>query len=517
MTIFKRLKPLLVLVILTTLVGCRLQVSAPIGGDVTWGDGEDDACLAGSICVIPINDADFNLTFTATAAVGYEFQGWEFRLRNETDPLTPIPVQCSNTDEDNNVCELSLLPFPLVAVDEILDSRSQGYLTPIYKILFTDTDGDGVFDADDSYPLISLGDLVDTDGDGIPDDCDAACVALGMAADDDDDGDGVFDADDFYPLISLGDLVDTDRDGIPDDCDAACQELGMAADDDDDGDDVPDGNDAFPKDASESQDTDEDGVGDNADLCEDTAEGATVDADGCVVAGPVDTDGDGDFDDDDFYPSISLGDLVDTDGDGIPDDCDAACRELGMAADDDDDGDDILDAVDAFPKNASESQDTDEDGVGDNADQCNGTLTGTAVDASGCTAVTVGESIPASVMADTVRFDKVIWVPADRAILAQPFTTIDSLTSYGNFIYHIVAGNSYNPPLNFWVSISPGGQAIAPTCYYSRGRDASTLVWSHFSTNRCVLEPNTSYYLNVQSDDPGPRSRIDRWIRVLRL
>ncbi len=471
MTIFKRLKPLLVLVILTTLVGCRLQVSAPIGGDVTWGDGEDDACLAGSICVIPINDADFNLTFTATAAVGYEFQGWELRFRNETDPLTPIPVQCSNTDEDNNVCEISLPDdLSLNFVDAILDSRSQGYLTPIYKILFTDTDGDGVFDADDSYPLISLGGLVDTDGDGIPDDCDAACQELGMAADDDDDGDGILDAVD-----------------------------------------------AFPKNASESQDTDEDGVGNNADQCEDTAEGATVDAYGCVVVGPVDTDGDGVFDDDDFYPSISLGDLVDTDGDGIPDDCDAACQELGMAADDDDDGDDVPDGNDNFPKNPSESQDTDEDGVGNNADQCEDTAAGTAVNASGCAAVTVGESIPASVMADTVRFDKVIWVPADRRILAQPFTTIDSLTSYGNFIYHIVAGNSYNPPLNFWVSILPGGQAISPQCYYPRGRDVSTLVWTHFSSNRCVLEPNTSYYLNVQSDDPGPRSRIDRWIRVLRL
>ena len=236
MTIFKRLKPLLVLVILTTLVGCRLQVSAPIGGDVTWGDGEDDACSAGEICVIPINDADFNLTFTATAAVGYEFQGWEFRLRNDTDPLTPIPVQCSNTDEDNNVCELSLLPFLLDDVEVLLESRSQGYLTPIYKILFTDTDGDGVFDADDFYPLFSLGDLVDTDGDGIPDDCDVACVALGMAADDDDDGDGVLD-----------------------------------------------GPDAFPQDASESQDADGDGVGDNADLCENTAAGTAVDTDGCTV------------------------------------------------------------------------------------------------------------------------------------------------------------------------------------------------------------------------------------------
>lgn len=131
--------------------------------------------------------------------------------------------------------------------------------------------------------------------------------------------------------------------------------------------------------------------------------------------------------------------------------------------------------------------------------------------------VTVGERIPSSTMATTVRYDKVIWVPADQRILAQAFTTIDSPTSYGNFIYHIVPGNSYNPPLNFWVSVLPGGEAISPKCHYSRGRDVSTLVWTHFPSNRCVLEPNTSYYLNVQSDVPGPRSKIDRWVRVLRL
>ncbi len=131
--------------------------------------------------------------------------------------------------------------------------------------------------------------------------------------------------------------------------------------------------------------------------------------------------------------------------------------------------------------------------------------------------VEVGKSIPDSAMARIGRFDKRIWVPANKGILAQSFTTIDSLTSYGNFIYHIVAGDLYTPPLNFWVSLSPGGEAISPQCYYPRGRDVSTLVWTHFSSNRCVLEPSTSYYLNVQHDEEGPRSRIDRWVRVLKL
>ena len=67
----------------------------------------------------------------------------------------------------------------------------------------TDRDNDGVLNADDAFPDVSLGSLLDTDRDGRPDDCDASCEALGMTADDDDDGDGVSDSDDAYPLISL--------------------------------------------------------------------------------------------------------------------------------------------------------------------------------------------------------------------------------------------------------------------------------------------------------------------------
>ena len=39
--------------------------------------------------------------------------------------------------------------------------------------------------------LAAIGSYTDTDGDGRPNDCDSACVALGMAADTDDDNDGI--------------------------------------------------------------------------------------------------------------------------------------------------------------------------------------------------------------------------------------------------------------------------------------------------------------------------------------
>ena len=70
---------------------------------------------------------------------------------------------------------------------------------------------------------------------------------------DDSDGDGVSDADDEFPS-DPNESVDTDQDGI-----------GNNADTDDDGDDVPDTLDTFPLDPDETVDTDGDGIGNNAD------------------------------------------------------------------------------------------------------------------------------------------------------------------------------------------------------------------------------------------------------------
>ena len=95
-------------------------------------------------------------------------------------------------------------------------------------------DGDGVADASDAYPLVSLGTLTDTDKDGLPNDCDAACTTAGMTADADDDGDKAKDADDWAPLDD-SESLDTDGDGV-----------GNNTDTDDDGDGVADADDLFP-------------------------------------------------------------------------------------------------------------------------------------------------------------------------------------------------------------------------------------------------------------------------------
>ena len=137
----------------------------------------------------------------------------------------------------------------------------------------TDTDGDGVPDVLDAFPM-DANETADNDGDG-----------LGDNADTDDDNDGVSDSADAFPMDAT-ETDDFDGDGVGDN-----------ADTDDDGDGVSDAADAFPFDASEAFDNDGDGVGDNADM---------------------DDDNDGVSDQEDAFP-FDDGATNDTDSDGIAD------------------------------------------------------------------------------------------------------------------------------------------------------------------------------------------------------
>ena len=144
-----------------------------------------------------------------------------------------------------------------------------------------DSDGDGTSDPLDAFPLDDE-ESDDTDGDGI-----------GNNRDLDDDGDGVEDLDDAFSLISLGGRIDTDGDGRPNECDAACIGLEMAADIDDDNDSVLDINDDFPLDKDESSDADGDGIGDNSDAFPlDASESLDTDGDGLGNNADLDDDDD---------------------------------------------------------------------------------------------------------------------------------------------------------------------------------------------------------------------------------
>ena len=141
-------------------------------------------------------------------------------------------------------------------------------------------------------------------------------------------------------------------------------------------------NDKFPNDSSEWDDTDLDGIGNNADLDDDNDGWPDVDEitcgteDGDPLSKPQDIDNDG------ICASMDL----DDDGDGWSDEEEQRCGyggEIAMAnnfppdmdsdricdlLDEDDDGDGILDDVDIFPLNSAEWSDFDNDGTGDNED-----------------------------------------------------------------------------------------------------------------------------------------------------
>jgi hypothetical protein len=90
-----------------------------------------------------------------------------------------------------------------------------------------DSDGDGL---GDNYEVINNFNAfdADSDADGLKDGIE---ILLGTnPLSNDSDFDGVIDSKDRFPLISISDLQDTDSDGAPDECDEACLALGMTAD-----------------------------------------------------------------------------------------------------------------------------------------------------------------------------------------------------------------------------------------------------------------------------------------------
>ena len=228
-------------------------------------------------------------------------------------------------------------------VMDVADSCPKGNLNGV------DHDGDGCFNAEDH----------DDDGDGYNDtvevDCNSEPLNRSSIPSDHDD-DGECDAKDS----------DMDNDGIAnglDDCpdgetnwanESKDQWTGVTIyhdrdsdgcydvfeDDDDDNDGYPDVIDAFEFDPTEWLDTDEDRIGNNAD----------IDDDGDGYNDALEIEEGSDPLDPDSIP-------VDTDGDLVPD-----------STDPDRDGDGYNNTDDAFPLNGTEWFDSDSDSIGDNAD-----------------------------------------------------------------------------------------------------------------------------------------------------
>jgi hypothetical protein len=198
---------------------------------------------------------------------------------------------------------------------KVNDARLDSDVARVDITILLDTDGDGVTNEFDAFPLDPL-EALDTDLDGI-----------GNNADSDDDGDGVVDGLDVFPLDST-ETLDTDLDGV-----------GNNADPDDDDDGVVDSLDAFPLDSTEILDTDLDGIGNNAD---------------------TDDDGDGVSDEDDALP---LDPSNDTDSDGVANNIDIFPLDPTETTDIDFDG--VGDNSDVYPNNSLYAFDSDGDGMPD--------------------------------------------------------------------------------------------------------------------------------------------------------
>jgi hypothetical protein len=368
-----------------------------------------------AICQTPIQDG-LRLAIVAVPDSGASFVNWDGTTIVGTGvDLAPFENDRTLTanftfiDTDGDGLTNNIDP----------DDDNDG-LTDIYENsigtnpLLDDTDGDGVLDATDVFPL-DASESVDTDNDGVgnnSDNCPSASNTnqidtdsdtQGDECDVDDDNDGLSDVDEISigtdPLLSdtdsdgfldssdafpldASESVDTDNDGVgnnSDNCPATSNSdqldtdsdtQGDLCDTDDDNDGVLDGVDVFPLDATESVDTDKDGTGNNADTDDDNdgvldivdvfpldaTESVDTDNDGVGNNADPDDDNDGVLDVVDVFP-LDATESVDTDNDGI-----------GNNSDTDDDNDGVLDISDALPLNASESVDTDNDGIGNNAD-----------------------------------------------------------------------------------------------------------------------------------------------------
>ena len=153
---------------------------------------------------------------------------------------------------------------------EIISHYGPGFGGPYVtaKLNNDDFDNDGFMDNEDTFPLHS-DEHQDTDTDNV-----------GNNFDNDDDNDGIVDELDLFPLNAtewadndtdgLGDTsdLDDDNDGVNDWFDSYPKDPSRSTNDTD-GDGVPDSSDAFPLDATESVDTDGDGIGNNADTDDD--------------------------------------------------------------------------------------------------------------------------------------------------------------------------------------------------------------------------------------------------------
>jgi len=242
----------------------------------------------------------------------------------------------------------------------------------------------------------------DTDGDGLPDHWEVGfglnrttSIIPGTAITEhsyDPDADGLNNLEEYR---NGGDPLSPDTDG---DCISDLLELAFAqtegisarkamSNSDANSNGIEDGNETECGDTLENidvdttTDSDGDGVININDLCPNTLEGISVNIDGC----PLDSDGDGINDFDNFGETLDL--CNDT-----PQDTTVGLNGCELIAEEDLDGDGIIDTADSCLNTAqgvtvdsNGCSDLDNDGIIDSIDECPETLPGSTVGSTGCT------------------------------------------------------------------------------------------------------------------------------------
>ena len=195
----------------------------------TDGDGIGDNAEIDDDCDC-VADSEDAFPLDATESEDTDGDG----VGDNADIFPTDPSESQDTDGDGVGDNADAFPNN---ANESYDTDSDG----IGNNVDDDDDGDGALDDQDAFPL-DPSETIDSDSDGVGDNgdpfpndpsewLDTDLDGIGNNTDSDDDGDGVADAEDRYPLISLGGLSDSDGDGIPDDCDnGVCEGTSMIAD-----------------------------------------------------------------------------------------------------------------------------------------------------------------------------------------------------------------------------------------------------------------------------------------------
>jgi len=210
--------------------------------------------------------------------------------------------------------------------------------------------------------------------------CSGDTDGTGTIVDNDADNDGICDADEQERCADISacnynddTTFDTNDDlciYTEDACDTCSGETdgtGSIVDNDADDDTYCDADDVFPNDPAEWLDTDDDGLGDNADILSGCTEPTACNYDASTT---VNTDN-----------------TVCNIPDGICESCSGETDGTGTIVDNDADDDTYCDADDVFPNDPAEWLDTDGDGLGDNADILSGCTDDTACNYDASTTV----------------------------------------------------------------------------------------------------------------------------------